>query len=147
MLPDSWVESIFARLAVRYGATWLRLWEGIDMAAVKADWAESLAGMSGESIKHALACLPTDRPPTVGQFKALCLGCPVDPTPRLPAPLAKRESIDRAKEIGIKVGAVDPKRWAHLLRAREQAGDRLTQFQRDAWREALRHECEEMQTA
>lgn len=37
----------------------------------------------------------------------------------------------------------DPLSWARRLRAREQAGERLSQFQRDAWREALRHEFDE----
>lgn len=85
-LPDAWVESLFARLAVRYGAAWLRQWDGVDIAAVKADWAEVLSGISPEAIKHALECLPIDRPPTVGQFRLLCVNRPVDCVRQLPAP-------------------------------------------------------------
>lgn len=33
----------------------------------------------------------------------------------------------------------DPKQWAHALKAREESGEPLTRHQRDAWREALRH--------
>jgi hypothetical protein len=46
-LPSEWVDRLFSRIAVRYGADWLRMWEGLDMAAVKADWAETLAGLAG----------------------------------------------------------------------------------------------------
>ena len=31
------IDAIFAKLAVRYGATWLRQWEGVDMNLVKSD--------------------------------------------------------------------------------------------------------------
>lgn len=137
MLPDSWVESIFARLSVRYGSAWLRLWEGIDIAAVKADWADCLSGLSGDSIKHALQHLPADKPPTVAQFKALCVSRPEAAVPQLPAPIAKQEAVDRARELGISIGRVGSKEWAHELRRRELACDRLTAFQWEAWREAL----------
>jgi hypothetical protein len=67
------VDQIFARLLVRYGAQWIRMWEGIDPAAVKADWMEALSGRSGDSIRYALEHLPPDRPPNAGQFLALCM--------------------------------------------------------------------------
>lgn len=99
-LPDSWVEALFARLSVRYGAAWLRQWEGIDMAAVKADWAEQLGGASSGAIKHALECLPVDRPPTVGQFQALCRNAPTYAPPALPAP---KLSPERRAELSEKL--------------------------------------------
>ena len=34
--------------------------------------------------------------------------------------------------------SADPRAWAKALRDREQAGEHLTIFQRQAWREALR---------
>lgn len=85
-LPDSWVESLFARFAVRYGAAWMRQWDGVDIAAVKADWAEQLDGQTSGAIKHALECLPVDRPPTAGQFLLLCRNAPTAAPPALPAP-------------------------------------------------------------
>jgi len=45
-LPEAWVDSLFARLAARYGAAWLRMWDGIPLDAVKADWAAELAGFA-----------------------------------------------------------------------------------------------------
>ena len=35
--------------------------------------------------------------------------------------------------------SVNPKAWALALRFRELAGERLSRYQRDAWREALGH--------
>lgn len=77
-LPAHLIDSLFARLQVRYGAAWLRQWEGVDITAVKADWARELAGFAGnlDAIAHALDHLPRDRPPLVGQFRDLCIARP-----------------------------------------------------------------------
>lgn len=139
-LPDSWVESLFARLQVRYGAMWTNRWAGTDLTAVKADWSAELGGFANnpKAIERALTLLPVDRPPTVGQFLALCIGEPGDrhdELKRLPAP-----SIDPGIAQAIKRAfnpSKDPKAWARRLKARDFRGERLTIFQRDAWREAL----------
>lgn len=93
-LPGSWIDSLFARLAVRYGSAWAAKWEGLDMAAVRADWAAELAGYVNrpEAIKHALIHLPVDRPPNVAQFVLLCRGVPDAPLPRLPMPAPTDEA-------------------------------------------------------
>lgn len=70
------VDQIHARLLVRYGAQWIRMWEGIDPQAVKADWAEQVGYFSREVILHALDHLPPDRPPNAAQFKQLCMEAP-----------------------------------------------------------------------
>ena len=75
-LPDAWVDRIHARLLVRYGATWIRKWEGVPMEAVKADWAETLSGLGQDAILHALDHLPTDMPPNALQFRDLCRAGP-----------------------------------------------------------------------
>jgi hypothetical protein len=95
--PANWVDSLFARLSVRYGSAWLRQWEGVDIAAVKADWSEELSGFekNPEAIRHAIRCLPADRPPTVGQFVALCRTAPVMAPPALPAPKLSEEMKER----------------------------------------------------
>ena len=139
MLPGSWVDSIFARLAVRYGQAWMRMWEGIDIAAVKTDWATELGGLDPEAIKHALANLPAERPPTIGQFKALCVNWHQPAPKQLRPPDAKKESIQRAKEYGVQLSTRHPKQWAHDLAAREKNGG-LTITQKRMWREALEGE-------
>ena len=47
----------------------------------------------------------------------------------------KEEILRRLSEIG---SPSDPKLWAKALQEREKRGDRLTPFQKSAWREALR---------
>lgn len=70
-LPLPYVERIHMRLTVRYGSAWLSKWSGVDQAAIQADWANELDGMSDESIKAALANLPPDFPPTCTAFRKL----------------------------------------------------------------------------
>jgi hypothetical protein len=89
-LTAAWVDSLFARLTVRYGVAFLRQYQDIDPAAVKADWAEVLDGFDRhpEAIKHALANMPADKPPTVLQFRDAARKAPTPEAPRLPEPPA-----------------------------------------------------------
>lgn len=139
VLKLSWVESLFARLAVRYGSAWLNVWEGVDIAAVKADWANELGGASAESIAYALVNLPLDRPPTLGQFKALCSRSPVYTAPALKGPMADPQRV--AEIVGglrEKLARRKPLQWAYDLQERDSRGERLTLGQQIAWRQALR---------
>lgn len=61
---------------------------------------------------------------------------PLQPHERAAVIRRAREAVGR---IGA-AGARDPKQWARDLRAREEAGERLTIAQRDSWRYALRSE-------
>lgn len=70
-LPLPYVERIHQRLMVRYGSAWVSKWAGVDQAAIQADWAEELDGMTPEGIKAALANLPLDFPPTCSAFRKL----------------------------------------------------------------------------
>ena len=65
------VKEIHARLSVRFGTSWSAKWAGLDMAAIEADWAEQLDGMTPTGIRQALANLPHDFPPTATAFRAL----------------------------------------------------------------------------
>ena len=88
-LPDSWVDHLFAKLAVRFGDAWTRKWEGIQMAAVRADWAAVLDGLPGPALQHGLNNLPREFPPTAHQFRDLCIRRADDDratVPALPAP-------------------------------------------------------------
>lgn len=138
-LSSRWVDAVFARMLVRYGSAWLRMWDGVDIDAVKADWAQELAGLEGKpsSIKHALENLPADRPPSVTQFKALCANSP-DIFKALPEPKADPQRVNEAlgRMRQMKVG-VRPNQWAYDLQARELAGEILNSTQRAAWRESL----------
>lgn len=73
-----WVDRLHERLAVRYGSAWLRMWDGVPIEAVKADWQNELGEIfarNPKAIAHALDHLP-EFPPNVEKFKALCIGAP-----------------------------------------------------------------------
>lgn len=89
-LPASWVDHLFGRLSVRYGAAFLRQWPDADSTAVKADWADVLDGCSRDSIAYALRYLP-NTPPNALQFRDVCRRAPEPQVPRLAAPVATPE--------------------------------------------------------
>lgn len=141
-LPAAWVDRIFAKLAVTYGQRFLGLYAGLDLQAVKDDWADELRGyaQSPQAIKHALEHLPVDKPPTVLDFKVLCRAAPqYADTKRLESPKTPPPPHMAEAVAGIvKAKPDDPKQWAHDLKAREQRDPKgLTAAQRWMWREAL----------
>lgn len=140
-LPDAWVARIFDKLSLTYGAAWVRKWEGVDGAAVRADWGHELRGFqqSPHAIKHALEHLPPAEPPTVLQFRDMCLKAPQFAPKALPAPPADPASVAKARAAVEKIGRRQDREWAHALRERDQRGDRLTFAQRVMWREAMRN--------
>jgi hypothetical protein len=145
-LPSEWVDVIFTKLTMRHGRDFLSRYEGVDLAAVKADWAEELAGLQNRpgAIKYALE-LSVAKAPNVIEFRELCSRAPVRANLSLPAPRADQDVIDRAlrkaSEVMRKRG--DPLDPIRELRRRELEGDKtLTQFQREFWRKALKSELE-----
>ncbi len=138
------IEAIFAKLAVRYSAAWLRQWDGVDMALVKADWADELHGFGKnlEPLRYALRHLP-ERCPNVAQFKAVANSCPPPELPRLEAPRASGNVVAEqlAKQTGLKQ-ALSPvehhgKGWARRIVARAEAGERVRPITLRFAREAL----------
>jgi hypothetical protein len=151
-LPPAWVDRLFGRLAIRYGQDWIRLWEGLDLAAVKADWGQVLAGMHRPEREHALRYgienLPPDRPPTAAQFKAICGRAPETKPLVLQAPPPSPEGVARVRQALADLGQPkDPRAWAHALKARHEAGERLSMTQIDMYRSALAAKPGEMGTS
>lgn len=151
-LPAAWVDRIFEKLSVAYGHDFLRRWEGMDIALVKADWAHELAGYAAMpyAIRYAMENLPMDKPPTARSFRSLCNAVPVAVNLGLPAPSEKPPPAVAARlaSVGNVVG--DPKAWARRLRDIElnrggelPNGRMMTLAQRDSWRQAL---CDEQTT-
>jgi len=87
-LPSSWVDHLFARLSVRYGAAFMRQWPDTDPAIVKSDWADVLDGFEGSDIAYALRYLPA-MPMNALQFRDICRRAPRRDPPRLEAPDAR----------------------------------------------------------
>ena len=141
---DGLIELVFTKLQVRYGASWLRQWEGVDMQMVKSDWMHELSGFAQNPapLLHALTILP-ERVPNVQQFRNLANQAPMPLAPRLERPAANQAVVARskAKLAGIKEamaeGAADPLRPWLALKARHEAGERLTPFQIDGYRQVL----------
>lgn len=96
-LPPVWIERIFYRLTMTYGHDFMRRWEGIDEAAVRADWARELASFerAPHGIAYALENLPI-RPPTVIEFRAIAQRAPTKAVPQLPAPRANPDVVRAA---------------------------------------------------
>ncbi len=96
----SLVDLVFAKCSLVYGRDFLGRWEGLDINEVKADWQRELAGLGADMIKYGLQRLPKDRPPTVLQFREVCLGAPGmqnEYVPRLPAPKVADDPVAKAR--------------------------------------------------
>ena len=133
-LNAEWVEVLFTKLSLVYGRDFFGRWEGLDLDAVKADWAHELAGFAHhrEAIVYGLAHLPP-KPPTVLEFRAICRMAPAPDTPRLEAPVANmaRRDAELAKLQQILcelAGPVGGRGWAHKVLERAQRGERVSPY-------------------
>lgn len=87
-IPSSWVDHVFAKLSIRYGAAFARQWPDADPALVKADWAEVLYGTGRDSLAYALRNLPA-QPLNAMQFRDLCRRAPLPVRAALPGPASR----------------------------------------------------------
>ena len=138
------VDAIFDKLTVRYGHEWLRQWDGMDMAFVKADWAEELSGYANnlEPLRYALRHLPERCPTNVGQLKKIANMCPPPVFKALPAPKADEAvvSAQMAKQLELKQALApkaDEKGWARALVTRSEAGEKIPPYSLLCARQAL----------
>ena len=104
-LPASWVDHLFGRLSLRYGAAFLRQWPDAPIDTLKADWADVLDGTRGDSISYALRYLPNN-PPNAMQFRALCRAAPLPDSPALPPPDVRADP-ERVSAIVARLKAPD----------------------------------------
>lgn len=143
-LPTSWIDKIFDKLTLIYGQSFLRRWADIDMNAVKSDWAHELSGFEQHprAIAYALDNLPSDKPPTVLEFRAMARRAPTPDVPRLELPKADPERVARelaklAPVLAQRNTSVDGVAWARRIVARAEAGDPVTPIALRFAREAL----------
>lgn len=141
MLPEPWVERLFAKLTLAYGRDFLGRWEGVDLADVRSDWAHELAGLHAhpEAIAYALSNLPP-KAPTVMEFLAVARRAPPPPMPRLPAPVADPERVQaELARMGSARGpvSVDRLAWARRIVQRDKAGERINYLPLRMARQAL----------
>jgi hypothetical protein len=147
-LPVKAIDRLFERLALTYGAAWVRQWEGLNMNDIKAMWAHELAGYASrlDAIAWALEHLPP-RCPNIIEFKALCREAPRHEPLPLPEPPADPERVkaELAKlgykppsERGASAVTVDHKAWAKRIIARHESGEKVRPISLRFAREALR---------
>ena len=142
-LPAAWVDRIFDKLALTYGRDFLGRYEGLDLNAVKSDWAHELSGFFSHpsAIAHALENLP-ERAPSVIDFRKIARLAPVPEAPRIEHSPAGRERIEA--ELKRLAPALKPKPtidfrdWARRIVARHESGERITRAQLAMARDALR---------
>ena len=133
-LPLTWVEKIFTKLTLTYGRDFLGRYEGIPIADIKTDWSHELGGIEAhpEAIRHALQNPHPNKPPTVHDFKALCLSAPKMAVIALPAPKADPAIVKKVVD-GLKASQISSphgmKAWAYRLRAMESGGHKLSSYQ------------------
>lgn len=143
-IPSAWIDRIFEKLTLVYGAEFLSRWKGIPLDEVKADWVRELDGLENrpEAIKHALEHLPTDKAPTVLQFRELTRRAPDKGLPALPAPEVNPAAVARAVAMANAAFNTPVDRMARQREhmAMELRGERVSPAQRDFWRRALRTE-------
>lgn len=143
-IPLTWIDRIFEKLTLTYGAEFLNRWKGVPLDEVKADWARELDGLEKrpEAIKYALEHLPTDKAPTVLQFRELTRRAPDKALPALPAPEVNPAAVAHAIEMAHKAFNTPVDRLARQREhmAMELRGEQVSPAQRDFWRRALRTE-------
>lgn len=143
-VPSAWIDRIFEKLTLVYGAEFLNRWKGVPLEEVKADWARELDGLENrpEAIKYALDHLPTDKAPTVLQFRELTRRAPEKQAIALPPPEVNPAAVARAIEMASKAFNTPVDRLARQREhmAMELRGERISPAQRDFWRRALRTE-------
>jgi hypothetical protein len=143
-LPTPWVDRIFDKLTLVYGQAFLRRWADIDLNAVKTDWAHELGGFAQQprAIAFALENLPTERPPTVLEFKAMARRAPAPDVPRIEAPKADPERVAKEleklaplRQAPVKADRLD---WAKRIVARAEGGERMAMGTLNIAKAALR---------
>lgn len=141
-LPMQWIDRLFTKLTLTYGAPFMARYDGLDLAMVKAEWAEGLAGYQvdhGAAITWALGALP-DRAPNLIEFRALCRHAPTPakkllegPPPEKPNP----EMLAKVAEVLTEKAPADAKQWARDLAEKDAQGLPLSVTQRRMYRAAL----------
>lgn len=138
-LPLPWIEKIFQKLTLTFGRDFLNRWEGIPIEEVKADWAHELRGFQQNppALAYGLEHCIGGKPPTVQDFKAVCLRRQ-DVVLALPSPPASPEKVAaELAKLSKPVMLCDHKAWAKSLKCRHEAGEKLNANQVRCYTEAL----------
>lgn len=136
-----WVERLFARLSAMYGARFADMWSGLDMAKVKAAWAEDLGDLTLDEVTRGVsACKLRDWPPTLPEFLSLCRPS-LDPESAFSEAVQQMALRDQGRDrwshpaiywAAVTIGAFDLRnmawsaikpRWSRVLQAELAKGE------------------------
>ena len=157
-LPDSWVESLLARMLATYGQKFRSQWADVPPETLRETWAVALGRFDGARIKWALEQMVATCPwpPTLPEFVAMCRQAPREEPVKLPAPTpSEQQRAERVEQMaGGAFAARSPgKAWAKIHRADFLAGRSLMPIQIELASSALgerwhtdngRRECAEI---
>lgn len=137
-LPGTWVHRIWSAMRGNYGAEFDRLWarpahlEAAEhVESLRQTWQRELRCFRTfpEAITYGLENLPP-RPPSLPEFRALCLRAPARPPKQqdlLPAPKADLARLaGEIAKVASSWKARKPTACLEDLEARQRAGERLT---------------------
>lgn len=75
------IVQLFARFQARYGHKWTSQQTTPDMVRLAvAEWADGLADLGADRLRHGLASWDGDWPPSLPEFRRACLGAADLPT-------------------------------------------------------------------
>jgi len=106
LMPERWMERLFARLSSIYGNRMTTMWADCPKADLMDAWREGLRGIEADSIALALSTVHVahpEWPPTLGEFVSLCKPQPVTAAHRLLPSFAPRKHGPIAPEIQAKI--------------------------------------------
>lgn len=118
-LSNDPIPGVFRVLEAFYGSTRMaRMWGDQDAAELAGYWRSQLEGVPHKAIEYALNHLPESVPPTVGEFRRLCLQWSPPASPRLEAPRISREEMARRAQAEREaVQAIQPRQGVEWARA------------------------------
>lgn len=95
-VPREWVDSLFAKMATRYGGRVADMWRGLDGEEVRKAWGVEMAKLSPEQLREGVRTLADafQQPPNVGQFLAHCRAARQAQTARAVAALTDQRRAD-----------------------------------------------------
>lgn len=136
-----WLDSLFITLGSVYGSRFTNQWPAAVVDTVKKEWARELAPFENkpDALQYAVDSLPADHVPNVLEIRDACRRfCNPSTRPTF-KPLSAEERAHALNVLGswTPQAPTDAREWARRLRLRELQGERLSRYQREAWREAI----------
>jgi len=94
------VDKLFERFALRYARVFLTEYEGLDISAVKSEWAEELQRFSIDQCRNAFEnCKYAQYPPSLPTFIAHCKAAPFQEAKRIEQTFTEEDLQRNKKKI------------------------------------------------